>query len=174
MLFAAVVLAALATAARAAGAECEVCVKNLEAIDKLLDSSEKTSKESIIEAIDKHCGDLQNSKPNDALGPKDLKMCYYMLPIKRSIAQPFSTRKPKVKVCQDLKKQNPEICEIKYPAKMDTALSTEEMLAKLKKMRIKDLRQVLQDRGVDSAKIKKFVEKDEYIREIMATQHVEF
>ena len=38
-----------------AAPECEVCVANLEAIDKLLDSDEKTSKESIISAIDKHC-----------------------------------------------------------------------------------------------------------------------
>ena len=164
----------VALGAKSTTNECEVCVANLEAIDKLLDSSEKTSKESIVEAIDKHCGDLQNSKPNPALGPKDVKMCYYMVPIKRAIAQPFSTRKPKQKVCQDLKKQNPEICEVKYPTKVESALPPEEMLAKLKKMRIKDLRNILQDRGVDSAKIKNFVEKDEYINEILATQHMEF
>ena len=62
---------------------------------------------------------MQNNDPNKSLGPKDLKMCYHMLPIKRAIAQPFSTRKPKLKVCKDLKKQNPEICEIKYPQKVE-------------------------------------------------------
>jgi len=153
--------------------ECEVCIANLEAVDKLLDSDEKSSKESIIEAIDKHCGDIQNERPNPNLSSKDLKMCYYMVPIKRSIAQPFSTRKPKDRVCRDLMKQNPEICQVKYPVKVESSLSEEDMLKKLKKMRIKELRGILQDRGVDSAKISRFVEKEEYINEIMATQHLD-
>ena len=54
-------LALLATAATVAAAkakadpkECEVCIANLEAIDKLIDKDEKTSKQSIMEAITKH------------------------------------------------------------------------------------------------------------------------
>ena len=51
-------LAALATAAAAKAKadpkECEVCIANLEAIDKLIDKDEKTSKQSIMEAITKH------------------------------------------------------------------------------------------------------------------------
>jgi len=48
-----------------------------------------------------------------------------------------------------------------------------EVVAKLKKMRIKELRGILQERGVDSGKVAKFVEKDEYIREILTTQHLD-
>ena len=48
-------LALLATAeaakAKADPKECEVCIANLEAIDKLIDKDEKTSKQSIMEAI---------------------------------------------------------------------------------------------------------------------------
>ena len=51
-------LVALATAAAAKAKadpkECEVCIANLEAIDKLIDKDEKTSKQSIMEAITKH------------------------------------------------------------------------------------------------------------------------
>ena len=51
-------LALLATGeaakAKADPKECEVCIANLEAIDKLIDKDEKTSKQSIMEAITKH------------------------------------------------------------------------------------------------------------------------
>ena len=50
-------LALLATGeaakAKADPKECEVCIANLEAIDKLIDKDEKTSKQSIMEAITK-------------------------------------------------------------------------------------------------------------------------
>jgi hypothetical protein len=41
-------------------------------------------------------------------------MCYYFEPIKEAITTPFATGMPKEKVCQRLKKENPEICSIKY------------------------------------------------------------
>lgn len=45
-------------------------------------------------------------------------MCYYFEPIKEAVTTPFATGMPKEKVCQRLKKQNPEICEIKYGNKL--------------------------------------------------------
>lgn len=141
-------------------------------MDKLVDADEKKSVQSIISALEIHCGDLQNEKPNPALGPRDLKMCYYMLPIKTAVAEAIAMRMPKVRVCKKLKQKNDEICSVKYPIKVDKA-PPEEMLAKLKKMRIKELRGILVDRGVDTAKIDNFVEKDEYITEIMVTQNLE-
>ena len=47
-----------AAKAKADPKECEVCIANLEAIDKLIDKDEKTSKQSIMEAITKQnlCG----------------------------------------------------------------------------------------------------------------------
>lgn len=41
-------------------------------------------------------------------------MCYYFEPIKEAVSIPFATGMPKAKVCQRLKKENPEICEVKY------------------------------------------------------------
>ena len=58
-------LALFATAeaakAKADPKECEVCIANLEAIDKLIDKDEKTSKQSIMEAITKQAARVNNS-----------------------------------------------------------------------------------------------------------------
>lgn len=98
--------------------DCEVCISNLEAIDKLLTDENRHDKASVREAIGKHCtksGFGSEWKPNPALtSPKDVKMCYYFEPIKEALSIPFATGMPKDKVCRRLKKENPEICEVKY------------------------------------------------------------
>lgn len=98
--------------------ECEVCVSNLEQIDRLIASDKKSDKAAIEKAIGTHCtlsGFGSEWKPNPALtSPKDVKMCYMFEPIKKSISNPFSMGMPKKKVCERLKKDNPEVCEIKY------------------------------------------------------------
>lgn len=153
-------LVALAWASK----ECEVCIATIEKIDGLVDADEKKSVQSIIEAVEKHCGDLQNEKPNPALGPRDLKMCYYLLPIKMAVAEAMAMRMPKERVCKKLKQKNDDICAVKYPIKLDQ--NPEEF----KKMRIKELRAILKDRGVDYAN---FVEKDEYVAAVIASMHLE-
>ena len=122
-----------------------------------------------MEAITKHCGDLQNEQPNPALNARDRKMCYYFEPIRAAIAQPFSTRMPKDRVCKRLKKDNAEICEVKYPVQVDENISPEEFLAKLKKMRVKELKGILNDRGV---KCEGCLEKDDFIKRIVETKHM--
>merc|ERR1719198_1389610 len=87
--------------------ECEVCISNLQKIDALIDKDEKSSQTSIYEAIGKHCGDLQNQKPNPNLTEKDRKMCYYFEPIKKAITQPFSLRMPKDRVCKNSRRRTP-------------------------------------------------------------------
>jgi hypothetical protein len=98
--------------------ECEVCISNLESIDLLIPADKKTDKLSIEKAIGTHCtlsGFGSDWKPNPNLtSPKDVKMCYIFEPIKKSVSNPYSMGMPKKKVCQRLKKDNPEICEIKY------------------------------------------------------------
>ena len=96
----------------------------------------------------RHCGDLQNEQPNPALNARDRKMCYYFEPIRAAIAQPFCTRMPKDRVCKRLKQSNGEICNVKYQVQVDNNLSDEEMLAQLKKKRVKELKGILNDRGV--------------------------
>jgi hypothetical protein len=98
--------------------ECAVCMSNLESIDKLVPKDKKSDLGAIEKAIGTHCtlsGFGSEWKPNPALtSPKDVKMCYIFEPIKRAVATPFATGMPKQKVCQRLKKENEEICEVKY------------------------------------------------------------
>lgn len=150
------------------GSACEVCMATVKAVDALVEG--KRTKTSVIAALEKHCGDLQNENPNPALGPRDLKMCYYMLPIKMDVADLIAMRMPADRICKKLEKKNDEICTVKYPKKLE---QDADMPAKLKKMRIKELRSILNDRGIDRAKIDNFVEKDEYINEILATNHLD-
>lgn len=98
--------------------DCEVCMSNLETIDKLVPSHKKSDRAAIEKAIGTHCtlsGFGSDWKPNPSLtSPKDVKMCYIFEPIKKAISLPFSMGMPKKKVCERLKKDNPEICEVKY------------------------------------------------------------
>jgi tRNA U54 and U55 pseudouridine synthase Pus10 len=98
--------------------DCEVCINNLEAIDRLVPANKKSDKLTIEKAITTHCtlsGFGSEWKPNPNLAsPKDVKMCYIFEPIKKSVSHPFATGMPKKKVCERLKKDNPDICAIKY------------------------------------------------------------
>merc|ERR1719272_273697 len=99
-------------------------------------------------------GQLRTQLGDDA---KQKKMCYYFEPIKKLVARPISIGMPPLKVCQKLKKNNPEICEVKYPAKLD--------LDKLdfKKMRVKQLKSILADEGVD---YKGLTEKEDFVKKV--------
>merc|ERR1712106_650174 len=90
------------------------------------------------------------------LGPRERKICYYIDPVKRNVAQPFSTGMPVHKVCERINRTNPEICTVKFPVK------TEKMEIKdIKKLRVKQLKSILKDRGVECTGC---VEKEEFIK----------
>ncbi len=152
--------------------ECEVCISNLEMIDKLLPKEKKRNTNAIEKAITQHCtksGAGSEWKPSENLkNPRDIKMCYYFNPIKKSIAQPFSTGMPKQKVCTRLKKDNPEICEVKYPIKVEKKEGEEVDYGKL---RVKQLKTILDQRGV---KCTGCTEKSDYVQKCKDTEHLEF
>jgi hypothetical protein len=58
--------------------ECEVCIANLQAVDDMLDATQKKDKVAVREAIGKRCtksGFGSEWKPNpDLTSPKDVKM----------------------------------------------------------------------------------------------------
>lgn len=84
--------------------------------------------------------------------------------IKRDVAQPFSLGMPSLKVCQRINKSNPEICTVKMPVK------TENLEPKdLSKLRVKQLKQILADRGVEC---KGCVEKEEFVKKVQETEHL--
>jgi hypothetical protein len=80
------------------------------------------------------------------------------------VAQPFSLGVPSLKVCQRINKTNPEICTVKYPVKTDN-LEPQDF----SKLRVKQLKSILADRGVEC---KGCIEKEEFIKKIQETQHM--
>ena len=111
--------------------------------------------------IEKAMGDFC---ARDNLNNREKKICYYIDPIKRDVAQPFSLGMPTLKLCQRISKTNPEICTVKFP------VQTENLDKKdLSKLRVKQLKQILSERGVDC---KGCVEKEEFIKMVQETEHM--
>jgi len=151
--------------------ECEVCISNLDRIEKLIPKEKRSDKNAIEKAITTHCtlsGFGSEWKPNPLLdNPKDVKMCYYFEPIKKSISQPFSTGMPKAQVCKRLMKDNPEVCEVKYPIKIE---KKEGEQIDYNSMRVKQLKTLLDQRGV---KCQGCSEKSEFVKRLQETEHLE-
>mmetsp|Transcript_28783 Transcript_28783/g.39568 ORF Transcript_28783/g.39568 Transcript_28783/m.39568 type:complete len:184 (+) Transcript_28783:58-609(+) len=151
--------------------ECEVCISNLEKIEMLVPANKRSDKAAIEKATGTHCtlsGFGSDWKPNPALtSPKDVKMCYIFEPIKKSISTPFATGMPKKKVCQRLKKENPEICEIKYPLKVEKKAGEK---INYTKMRVKELKTLLDQRGVKCVGCS---EKSDFVKKCEETEHLD-
>lgn len=70
----------------------------------------------------------------------------------------MSWKMPAEKICREkLLKRDPQICDLKYEKQID--LDTVD----LKKLKVKDLKKILNDWGEDTAAL---VEKSDYIRKI--------
>ncbi|XP_058525261.1 cerebral dopamine neurotrophic factor isoform X2 [Ochotona princeps] len=76
------------------------------------------------------------------------KKCYYLGATKDAatkilgeVIRPMSVHMPAVKICEKLKKMDSQICELKYEKKLDLAL------ADLWKMRVAELKRILQNWG---------------------------
>ena len=138
----------------------------------MLAKENKKNKAAVVEAIGNRCtssGFGSEWKPNPALtNPKDVKMCYYFEPIKQSIVDLFVMGMPKDKVCKRLKKDNPEICEVKYPIKVEKKEGEE---VDYNSMRVKQLKTILDQRGV---KCSGCTEKPEFVKKCQETEHLDF
>ena len=117
------------------------------------------SKAKIEEAMGEYC-----ANKDEKLSAREKKICYYIDPIKRDVAQPFSLGMNSLKLCKRITKTNPEICTVKFPVK------TENMEKKdLSKLRVKQLKAILSERGVD---YKGLLEKEEFIKKVQETEHL--
>ena len=137
-----------------------VCIKVIEDVRASMEKSDRTKKDKIEKALGAYC-DTEKNK----LGPRERKICYYIDPIKRDVSQPFSTGMPASKVCSRINKSNPEICTVKFPVK------TANLEAKdFSKMRVKQLKSILADRGVEC---KNCLEKAEFVKRVEETMHLD-
>lgn len=136
----------------------QVCVKVMDDVKSKMSKEDAKNKPAVEKALGEYCANTS------ALNAKEKKICYYIDPIKRDVAQPFSLGMPSLKVCERINKSNPEICSVKLPVK------TEKMeAADITKLRVKQLKQILADRGVEC---KGCVEKEEFVKRVQETEHL--
>lgn len=137
--------------------ECEVCMKVMQEVKDSMPKADQKDKPKIEKALGAHC-------KKDTLSARERKICYYVDPIKRDVAQPFSLGMTVDRLCKRINKSNPEICSVKFPVK------TEKLEKKdLSKLRVKQLKSILLDRGVEC---KGCAEKAEFIQMVQDTEHL--
>ncbi|MFH4973905.1 hypothetical protein AB6A40_000614 [Gnathostoma spinigerum] len=143
------------TSVCASSKSCEVCVKVLNDAMQLVPDADKSNPEKIGETIRKHCSTLKG---------KEHSLCFYIgaLPdslssMMKDVQTPLSYPMPAEKVCEKLKKQDAQICELKYDVKIDWKT------VDLKKMRVKELKKILEEWGESC---KGCSEKSEYVARI--------
>lgn len=129
----------------------------MDAIRETMSKEDSRKKPAIEKAIGEYCS-------RETLNSRQKKICYYIDPIKRDVAQPFSLGMGSLKTCQRITKMNPEICHVKMPLKTDK-METQD----LSKLRVKQLKSILSDRGVEC---KGCVEKSEFIKKVEETAHL--
>ena len=138
---------------------CEVCLKVMTDIHaEVKQLSNPKDKLKIESLIDKYCG-----KKNKKAGPRERKLCYYILPIKRTISTPLSFGVDPRGICKKLDRNSAEICAVKYPIKLEGGTLN------YKKMRVKQLKQILRERGVSC---RGCVDKGQYVKKCKDTEHL--
>ncbi|XP_029288470.1 mesencephalic astrocyte-derived neurotrophic factor [Cottoperca gobio] len=136
--------------------ECEVCITFLGRFYQSLQDNNVNFKSADIEnALVKSCKDAKS---------KENRFCYYIgatsdaaTKIINEVSKPLSSHVPVEKICEKLKKQDSQICELKYDKQLD--LTTVD----LKKLKVKDLKKILEEWGESC---KGCAEKSDFIRKI--------
>ncbi|XP_055662333.1 mesencephalic astrocyte-derived neurotrophic factor [Falco peregrinus] len=136
--------------------ECEVCITFLGRFYRSLkDNDVEFTPASIEKELLKSCKEAKG---------KENRLCYYVgatsdaaTKIINEVSKPMSHHIPVEKICEKLKKKDSQICELKYDRQID--LGT----ADLRKLRVKELRRILDDWG---EACKGCAEKGDFIRRI--------
>lgn len=136
---------------------CTVCIKVIDEVRSGMSKKDQKDKPAIEDALGKYCN-------RSDLGPRERKICYYIDPIKRDVSHPFSLGMTSEKVCKRITSSNPEICSVKFPVETQK-METQD----LSKLRVKQLKSILADRGVECTGC---IEKEEFIKKIQDTAHL--
>ena len=137
-----------------------VCQAVIGKIDEELTTKDRTDVEVVEKKMRTWC---------DSAKGKDKQMCYYMGVgdakegtsggVKRDISSALTRGINSKRLCNRLKKKDGQMCELKYDKKFDPKA------ADWKKLRVKELRKICDDEGIDTIGL---VEKDEYVKKIKA------
>lgn len=135
--------------------ECEVCVKTLDRFGATLTETDRKDFKVVETRFREYCLDAKG---------KENRFCYYLGGLAESatgilgeISKPLSYQMPSDKICEKLKKQDAQICELRFDKTID--LKTVE----LKKLKVRDLKKILSgwDEDCDGC-----IEKSDYIKRI--------
>uniref|UniRef100_A0A914WBU7 Mesencephalic astrocyte-derived neurotrophic factor homolog n=1 Tax=Plectus sambesii TaxID=2011161 RepID=A0A914WBU7_9BILA len=134
---------------------CEVCTKVLGDVMTEIPAADAKNADKIAAKIRENC---KVSKG------KDNKFCFYIgaLPesatsIMTDVSKPLSWSMPADKVCEKLRSKDQQICELKYDQAIDWKT------VDLNKMRVKELKKILEDWG---EQCKGCTEKTEFVARI--------
>ena len=140
--------------------DCEVCKSVISQIDAMLTTKQREDVEAVEKVMRSWC---------DTSKGKDKTMCYYMGVgdaeqgtsggVKRDISSSLTRGINAKRLCNRLKSKDGQMCELKYDKQFDPKT------ADWKKLRVKELRKVCDDEGIDT---KGLVEKEEYVKKIKA------
>jgi len=135
--------------------ECEVCEKFLGKMVSDMKEENIEGENNIKVFLKKQC---------KAAKGKDNRFCYYIgatedaaTTMINEVSRPLSHHMPVDVVCKKLKKKDSQICELKYEKEIDWSK------VNLKKMRVKQLRKILDNWGEDC---KGCIEKSDFINKI--------
>lgn len=154
----------LLTEAKLKEGECEVCIKFLTNFASKLSSDEMSDMKAIEEKFKAACKKAKN---------KENRFCYYIggtedaaTSILNAVLKPLSYHKPAEKICEDLKKQDSQICALQYDKQID--LNNVD----LKKLRVKQLKKILSDWDEECVGC---LEKSDFIKRIeqLKSEHTE-
>merc|ERR1719253_416971 len=108
--------------------------------------------EQIEQLIEKHCDKIGDTKPFS-------KMCYYMMGVKRKVSNDLKQGAPAELACKRYIDSDQAICELRFPKKLDPSMN-------LEKMRVKELRHLMQEYEVECTNC---LEKSDMIKRIRET-----
>lgn len=128
-----------------------VCQKFYNGVYNSIEASEWKNEEKVENRIGKWCK-ANKVRPFD-------KMCYYIEGVKRKISKDLMSGAPAELACKRYAKADDAICTLKEPRKLDKNMD-------LDKMRVKQLRELMQEFGVDCPNC---LEKSDMIKRIKAT-----
>ena len=133
-----------------------MCRSVLSQIDATLTAKQRESVEDIEKVMRSWC---------DTSKGKDKTMCYYLGVgdaesgtaggVKRDVSSSLTRGINAKRLCTRLKKKDGQMCELKYDKKFDPKA------ADWKKLRVKELRKICDDEGLDT---KGLVEKEDYVK----------
>lgn len=149
----------------AAPPKCEVCVKFLKKFESTLTDEDRKSQDVLTKKLKKACASATN---------KENRFCYYIggtpdaaTYILNEVTKPLGFFKPVESICTgNLYKKDKQICDLEYDAPIDWKNIN------LKKMRVKELKKILNDWGESCNGC---LEKSDYVKKIesLKSKHVE-